>query len=164
MNKQALALLIEYHYWANHKILAGAAELSPEQLSAPVGLSHGSLLATLAHGLAAEYVWRERCQGNSPERLPDVRDFSTLEALRERWQVEEAAMRRYIAGLDDADLNRTVNYRSTKGVPYENVLWQILAHMINHGTQTRAEAALALTALGHSPGDLDLILFLREMG
>jgi len=36
-----------------------------------------------------------------------------------------------------------------------------MAHLVSHGTQYRAEAAWSLTELGSSPGDLDLILYLR---
>jgi uncharacterized damage-inducible protein DinB len=39
------------------------------------------------------------------------------------------------------------------GVP----VWQMLVHVVNHGTQHRAEAAALLTAEGRSPGEFDLV-------
>ena len=40
--------------------------------------------------------------------------------------------------------------------------WHLMAHVVIHGTQHRSEAAILLTSAGHSPGELDLIGFLRE--
>jgi uncharacterized damage-inducible protein DinB len=45
-------------------------------------------------------------------------------------------------------------------VPYDDVpMWQLLAHVLNHGTQHRSEAAALLTEAGRSPGDLDMVDF-----
>ena len=117
------------------------------------------------HTLGAEVLWRQRSQeGISPTSLLSESEFPTLELLRKRWQAEEQAMRAYLAALTDVVLLKVVQYKSTKGVPYQETLWKILVHLVNHGTQSRAEAAMALTAYGQSPGDLDLILYFRELG
>jgi uncharacterized damage-inducible protein DinB len=163
MHTADVLTLYEYNYWANARVLRAAANVSAAQFMAPARLSHGSLRRTLVHTLSAEVVWRLRFQeGISPSTLLAEDEFPTLESLRQRWDEEERAMRAFLGSLQDNDLNRTVRYTSTKGIPYENVLWHLLAHVVNHGTQSRAEAAVLLTEYGQSPGDLDLILFLRE--
>ena len=50
------------------------------------------------------------------------------------------------------------------GEPNAQPLEQLMAHLVNHGTQFPAEAAVRLTQLALSPGDLDLIVYLRERG
>ncbi len=163
MNKYDILTLYDYNYWANARVLQAAANLAPEQFTAPAGLSHGSVRGTLVHILGTETVWRLRCaEGVSLSALPNEKDIPTIEVLRERWLAEEQKMRAYLNSLGDEALNQTVQYKTTKGVPFENVLWNLLAHVVNHGTQFRGEAGVALTTYGHSPGDLDLLLFFRE--
>jgi uncharacterized damage-inducible protein DinB len=137
--------------------------LTAEQYAAAVpGLSHGSIRATLVHTLAAEQIWRRRClEGFSPMSLLREADYPTLEGLRALWAEEEAAMRAGLARLTEEAPARRVDYRTTNGTPMAETLWHLLAHLVNHGTQHRAEAAVALTALGRSPGDVDLIIYLR---
>ncbi len=162
MRSDDIRLLYDYNYWATARILAAAAQLDQEEYTAAGASSHGSLRDTLAHTLAAEMTWRCRCQGISPTSLPNGAGFPTLATLQQSWHEEEAAMRGYLATLDDAALDATIHYKTTKGAPLQNPLWHILTHVVNHGTQHRAEAAMMLSSLGHSPGDLDLILFLRQ--
>ena len=112
--------------------------------------------------MAGEVTWRRRCQGDSPTALLNETDLPTFAALHARWEQEAQAMAEFVASLTDDDLNRTVHYKTTKGSPMENILWHLMAHVINHGTQHRSEAAMLLTSAGHSPGDLDLIVFFLE--
>jgi len=163
MNKNDILTICDYNYWANARVLNAAASVTADQFTAPFALSHGSLRGALVHVLAAETVWRLRCQeGISPAALPAESEFPSLEVLRERWAEEESAMRTFLASLTDERLAQKIQYTTTKGVPFENVLWQLLAHVVNHGTQFRSEAAIALTAYGQSPGDLDLLFFFRQ--
>ena len=67
-----------------------------------------------------------------------------------------------LAGLRDEDLDRVVHYKTTTGKPSSDTLGPLLLHVVNHGTQHRSEVAAMLTELGHSPGDLDLLLYLRQ--
>jgi hypothetical protein len=41
---------------------------------------------------------------------------------------------RYNDWANAADLHATVRYTTTKGMPHENVLWRLMAHVVNHGT------------------------------
>lgn len=163
MHQTDIVTLYDYNYWATRRIVTAAAQLTAAEFTAPTALSWGSVRDVLAHMLAAEWIWRVRCQeGSAPDRLLDPAAFPTLGALLARWAEEEAAMRAYVAGLDDEALNRPLTYRNTAGQPFTMPLWQILAHVVNHGTQHRAEVAHVLTGHGYSPGDVDLIVYLRN--
>ena len=163
MNTYDILELYDYNYWANSKVLIAAAEISNEQFKAPMGLTYGSIRGSLTHALGAEIVWRTRLQeGISLPALPSQNEFLDVETLSARWKQEEVLMRRYINSLTDTDLNGLFKYTNTKGVPFENTLWHVLLHIVNHGTQFRSDAAIGLTRLDRSPGDLDMILFFRE--
>jgi uncharacterized damage-inducible protein DinB len=156
--------LFDYNVWANQKILDAAARATPEQYAAPAGLSHGSIRGMLLHCLSAEMQWRQRAQtGTTLKAMLAEGDWPDFEPLRRRWQEETAAMHAYLGSLVDADLQRTIHYMTMKGIPYDTPLWQILLHLVNHGTQCRSELGVALTAVGCSPGDIDLIYYLRGL-
>jgi SAM-dependent methyltransferase len=89
-------------------------------------------------------------------------DFADLDAVRTRWDQIEADTRRFVAALTEHDLNRIVAYRNTRGQRWAYPPWQQMVHQVNHATQHRSEIALLLTRFGHSPGDLDLLVFVDQ--
>jgi uncharacterized damage-inducible protein DinB len=155
--------LVDYHYWANARLLRAADGIDVAELVAPRAVPCGSLRGTFVHILSAEWIWRQRWLGASPPAMLDERAFATLADVIARWDAEQQAMRAFLADQDDAALARPVTFTNTRGVVQAPVpLWQLLMHCVNHGTQHRSEAAIILTDLGRSPGDLDMALLLRE--
>jgi uncharacterized damage-inducible protein DinB len=172
MSLEFFRLLFRYNRWANDLVLERSASVpQPDYMENVPGLSFGSLHATLVHILVGELVWLARWQGGRPpEHLKDARvadqiaagEIPTFDALRVLWDEEQAKMARYLAGVTDDDLDQPLAYETQYGEPYAQPLMQQMAHLVNHGTQFRAEAAVRLTQLGRSPGDLDLMIYLRR--
>lgn len=161
MNKQDILTLYQYNQWANHKILIAAANVTHEQFIADATFPHGGLRSTLVHTLFAQWIWRSRWQGTSPTTRFKPEEFPTFESLQERWQAEERLLMDYVESLTDEKLNEVIQYKNTKGVPLQQILWKMMMHVVNHGTQHRAEAAALLTDFGCSPGDVDMIYFME---
>lgn len=163
MDLEYFRQLFDYSYWARDRILAQAAKLSSDDYVRPNGLTYGSLRGIMLHSAWAEAVWLARWRGRP--RVPQFSEgeFSTLEMLVQRWRREETMMRAFLTELSDQSLMGNVSYQSSRsGKRYTDPLWQLLAHVVNHATQHRSEAAEALTMLGHSPGDLDLLDYFRD--
>ncbi len=162
MNKQDLLVLFGYNAWSNAKILDAASHISHEEFLAPVAFPHGSLRGTLVHALFAEWIWLNRWNGIPQSRQWIADEFPTFTALQARWAEEDARLMQFARDLTDAQLYSKFQYISTEGYPYERVVWEAAAHLVNHGTQHKTEAAAILTGVGHSPGDIDLIVYLNE--
>ena len=162
MNKNDIQLLYSYNTWANARILRAASSITTEQFLATASFPHGGLRGTLTHALFAEWLWRKRWEGESPTEWIHPEDFADFNSLRIRWNAEEKKLMEFVGQVSEASLQATFDYKTTKGEPRQNILWQCMAHVVNHGTQHRSEAAAMLTDFGCSPGDLDLIVYLRE--
>ena len=159
MNKQNILTLYKYNQWANARILSAAENLSQDQFLADATFPHGGVRSTLVHILFAEWIWRSRWQGESPNFRIRPAEFPTFASLRARWMQEETSLMGFVNELTDEKLNTPFQYKTTKGEPHEQILWKAMAHVVNHGTQHRAEAAALLTDYGCSPGDVDMIGF-----
>lgn len=162
MSPEEIRQLYDYNSWANHRSLGAAEKLSIEQFTRPMGSSFPSVRDTLAHVYGAEWIWLERFQGRSPSALPNVNQFPDVQTLRETWAELEQRMYSFVGGISQADLDRTLEYKTLRFGVYTNPLWQSMLHVINHGTYHRGQVTTLLRQLGAQPILLDLMHFYRE--
>jgi uncharacterized damage-inducible protein DinB len=162
LDSATLRLLYEYNFWAHHRLLDSCAALTQEQFTRDLGSSFRSVRDTLAHIRGAEWVWLERWHGRSPTALPAAADFPTLADLRAHWAELEDNLLRFVNGVSAGELARVREVRTTSGGVYANALWQMMQHVVNHGTYHRGQAAAMLRQLGATPLFTDLIYFYRE--
>ncbi len=163
MKAEDIKLYYAYNEWANNRILKAAENVSAEQLRAANDLGWGSLLGALVHTLDAEFGWFNFLFERGPDEILKAESFADVGALSRRWAQQNEVTRECLDSLEDGDLSR-VHSRERNGKTYNWVLWQALVHVVNHGTQHRAECAALLTGFGHSPGDMDFTLFLNSQG
>lgn len=163
MNYEELNSLVDYNYWARDRLLEAVSALTPEQFTRDLGSSFGSVRDTIAHICDAEFIWLSRWKGEqpagfrSPARMPD------LAAGRREWAELETGMRGYMASLDPAAVQGVVEYRDFKGAAQSNPLWQMLQHVVNHGSYHRGQVTTMLRQLGApAPKYMDLIVYYRE--
>lgn len=150
--------LFDYNAWANARILAAAAGISAEAFAAPTRFPRGTLRDCLLHVLNAARFHLGQWEGGPPRPALRAADIPDVAALAAQVARDEAEMRAFLATLTNADLDRPQTIKF--GGDYADVtapLWKLMAHIVNHGTQHRSDAAQMLTELGHSPGDLDLL-------
>jgi uncharacterized damage-inducible protein DinB len=159
MRQTDIAAQIDYLYWLRDRILARVASLDGDAWTAADTVTSRDLRATLVHELDVELSWRKRVRGEPPSEWREVfleaGDYPTLASLADHWQRDEAEMREWLAGLDEAGLEAPVTANELPGYP----LSIHLLHVIDHGIQSFSEAAVLLSAAGRSPGDLDFLDF-----
>ena len=154
--------LFAYTVWANHRVMRAAATLDPDDFRRDLKSSHGGVRGTLAHMMAAEWIWLERWKGVSPTRMADEGEFSDVVALRDRWAAIEEHRRSWLETLRPEAMAETVRYRDTKGNEWAQPLWHLVQHVANHGTYHRGQVIALLRLLGAKPVTTDMVLWDRK--
>jgi uncharacterized damage-inducible protein DinB len=162
MTPEQIQLLYEYNAWASHRLLDACAALTEEQFTRSNGSSFPSVRDTLVHIMGAEWVWLERWQGRLDVTLPSASDSPGLADIRRRWAQLERDLLAFVAKLTAEDLAGTRNLRTLKGEPYALPLWQLMQHVVNHGSYHRGQVTTMLRQLGASAVATDLVAFYRE--
>lgn len=147
--------LFEYDTAQWRRVWQSAATLTPEQFAQEIPYSHGSVRSQLFHVTDVAERWLRGLQGDANayhfNLNPD--DYPALEDLRAKWEQVSAATLAHVNALADADLDATL-----PGM--RGPTWHVLAHLVNHGTDHRAQTLAALHHLDAPTFAQDLIFTL----
>lgn len=108
------------------------------------------------HILNAHHVWNHRILQQPPAfhiwEIHDPHDYARIEQDNHQttWQI-----------LDRFDLHQPITYRNSAGEAYENLVQDILFHVINHATYHRGQIAMEFRKSGIEPLKSDYILYRR---
>src|SRR5262245_26853891 len=158
MNSAEASLHLRYSAWASRKLVEAVRAVSDADLEKPVGISHNSLLGTLAHILWADWRWFTRVI--EPMEEPG----QTREALEAVWHELQDKWVAWAERASEAEINRVVEYVSIlDGQQARTPAWQIVLHLVNHATLHRGQAMGMLRQMGIAPPHTDLMNFYREL-
>jgi len=159
MTVKDLQTLFDYGYWANRKLFDVVSQLTNEEFTRTVAGSNGSVRNTLVHIMSAEWGWLDRCGGLHRGPALNAADYPTFAVLQDQWTNVEAHMGEFLATLRDEDLDRIVEF--SLGVTGKRAMpvGELLHHSANHAVHHRGQVALLLRALGHAPGNFDVLFY-----
>jgi uncharacterized damage-inducible protein DinB len=163
VRRQDLQTLFDFSYWMKDRILERASKLTAAEFAVPSALTTRDLRGTLVHTLDVEWSWRARLQGQ-PEAIWKsellVGDYPSVAALADRWRRDEGEMRAWLATLDDETLARDFDLEPSAIVPTPKErypLWYYVLHIHTHSHQQLSDAAVLLTRMRQSPGDIEFL-------
>ena len=161
MNTNAFRLFYDYHFTENRKIWdSHITQLTHEQFTQNVDYSHGSVRDQIIHLMSVDELWFSELRGVESSEPFSAIDFDDREIIRAHWDSVEQSMRHYLAELRDDML-----FAKPIKEPEEDKdlsVWQVLLHVVNHGTDHRAQLLRVLHDLGFKTTSQDFIFYVYD--
>jgi len=158
-----LLSLVLYNQWTSDRVLRRLHRLTRDQLRGAAPLSRGSILGTLVHVVDTQRYWRTvRVEGRVPLKELSPDDFPDVRSRRAYRKAEDQRLIRFMRSTPESGFARRVRYSWPRARPRSNLLWQIIVHIVNHGTHHRSEVGRAMAAMNASPGGIDFIKFVAR--
>jgi uncharacterized damage-inducible protein DinB len=162
MHVADLQRLYDYDRWANEKMLRVVSQLTPEQFTQSVAGSYGSIRNTLVHVVSAEWGWIDRCGGHPRGERLKPESYPTAPALVSEWKRVEEFARELLSALRDEDLSRNIEFALGGSEKQSATLGDLMQHAVIHAIHHRGQVSLLLRALGHTPGNFDMLIYVEE--
>ncbi len=159
MNADAFRHFYDYHFAENRKLWDYVTQLSDEQFTQPSNYSFGSVRDQLVHLINADDLWFSELRGVAPSELFPA-NTNDRKITRAYWDRVEQGMRDYLSKLrDDMLFDKPIKEPEEDQVL---IVWQVLLHVVNHGTDHRAQILRLLSDLGIKTESQDYIFYVYK--
>lgn len=144
--------MLDYNYAYQRRLWDSIMTLTDDQFMTDIPYSHGSIRNHMVHLASVDGGWLRGLQEDPNARAYrfDPAQYTTRDAVRTICEQSASEVTAYAAALDDAALAV-----QPKGLPL--TVWQTLLHLVNHGTDHRAQVLRALHDLGAPTFDQDYV-------
>jgi uncharacterized damage-inducible protein DinB len=153
---------LQFHRWATKRIVEAARPLPADELHKDHGVSFKSIFGTLVHIYQADSAWMGRIHGNPESQTSTYPSKPDLDGLASDWFELLDGTVEWSAGLTEAEWNKIISYKDSKGNSHQTPLLPIIMHVVNHGSYHRGQVSSLLRQAGITPPNTDLINFYRQ--
>jgi uncharacterized damage-inducible protein DinB len=139
---------------------SAAVRLDPVGPCPCLGYSHGSVRDQIVHLMSVDELWFSELRSVEPSEPFPPAHVDDREIIRTHWDSVEQRMRAYLAELRDEML-----FAKPIEEPEEDKdlsVWQVLLHVVNHGTDHRAQVLRLLNDLGVKTTSQDYIFYVYD--
>jgi len=141
--------VFEYNDWANDKLVSRLREQN---------IIDVTVLRLFSHIALSEQIWILRIDGENFSR----KNFWEILTLEECETIMTENRRKYKTLIDKMDLSKTITYKNSKGIQYNNSVYDILTHVSFHSAYHRGQIAKEIRRFNKEPALTDYIAFIRE--
>ena len=144
---------IEYHLDMTRRVWDSIAQITDEQFLADDAYSRGSIRNLMVHLASTDRRWMIGLRDAQDVGHLKFEDFQTKTTAREAFEKIAKELEDYASTLTEADL-------SSPNEKINEPRWQILLHIINHGTDHRSTVLQRLHEFGAPTFDQDFVIWL----
>ena len=148
---------IEYHVDMSRRVWGSIDRLSEQQFVADDSYSRGSIRNLMVHLTHTDLRWLTGLK-NLPDpgqSMKKYEEYPDRAAVHQYWETVAAELIEYVNNLDEKGL-------SENPVDIPGPRWEVLLHLVNHGTDHRSTVLQRLQECGAPTFDQDFIIWLAE--
>ena len=155
MDFEWIKTFTQYHIDMTRRVWDSIEHITDEQFLADHGYSQGSIHSLIVHIISTDRRWLAGLKNQSDVGHLNAEEYSTRAAARKVFEDIATEWAEYIPTLTSDDLNQHTDQVAEPR-------WQILLHLVNHGTDHRATILQKLHELGAPTFPQDFIIWLWE--